>query len=446
MLTSKFKWMRLGLVMLSMLLALAPLGQLRQASAASAGPRVGIVCDTSPSATFSLTTMDGHILLPDGTTMYMWSYSRDGEPFQYPGPVLCVNQGDTVTIVLHNTFSENVSIMFPGQDDVMANGAPAQPEFDGGGNLTSLTTSAAPGGTVTYSFVASKPGTFIYESGTDPKKQVNLGLASVLIVRPTMGASFAYNRPDSQFTLEEEFMVFLSEIDPYQHQAAEQGKAYYDANYSIDNFHTHYWLLNGRGFPDSIADNFAAWLPAQPYGSLALITPYDGLVNGVPLSASPIHPLPGLVRYINVGTEDIPFHPHGNNGLVIGRDGNPLETGSGQDLSFEKFAINIGPGQTWDVLVKWYDAEGYDEVTNPVPITIPDVANQTLGMFYSGSPYLGKTGPMPPGVSTLNQCGEYYIISHNHALFQLDAWGMTMAGQITYLRVDPPGHVGCPTP
>jgi len=192
---------------------------------------------------------------------------------------------------------------------------------------------------------------------------------------------------------------------------------------------------------------------------MALITPYDGqLPDGSWLSDTPTHPSPGLVRYINVGTEDIPFHPHGNNGLVIGRDGNPLEGTSGEDLSFEKFAINIGPGQTWDVLVKWYDAEKYDGdqylsdgVTpnpnfNPVPITIPDVANQTIGMFWSGSPYLGKTGPMPPGVSTLNQCGEYYIISHNHALFQLDAWGMTMAGQITYLRVDPPGHAGCPTP
>ena len=435
----KIKWMRLGLVFVMALLALAPLSKTQQASAAQSGPRVGIVCDTNPSSTFTLNTMDGHILLPDGNTMYMWGYSLDGEPFQHPGPVLCVNQGDTVTVVLHNTFAEPVSIMFPGQEDVMADGVLAQPVFDGG-SLTSLTTAAAPGGSVTYTFVANKPGSFIYESGADPKKQVNLGLFGALIVRPTLdatlGGSFAYNRADSQFTPEEEFLVLLSEIDPYQHQAAEQGKAYYDANYSIDNYHTHYWLLNGRAFPDTIADNFASWLPNQPYGALALITPFD----------AGTHPYPGLARYINVGTEDIPFHPHGNNGLVIGRDGNPLESPTGQDLSFEKFAINIGPGQTWDVLVKWYDAEGYDEATNPVPVIMPDLANQTVGMFYSGSPYLGKMGPMLPGMSTLNQCGEYYIISHNHALFQLDAWGMTMAGQITYLRVDPPGHAGCPTP
>ena len=77
---------------------------------------------------------------------------------------------------------------------------------------------------------------------------------------------------------------------------------------------------------------------------------------------------------------------------MIGRDGRPLEGPTGQDLSFEKFAINIGPGQTWDVLFKWYDAENYDPVTNPVPVTVPSLANQEIGIFYSGSPYLGHDG------------------------------------------------------
>jgi FtsP/CotA-like multicopper oxidase with cupredoxin domain len=443
MLTSKFKWMRLGLVLMVALLALAILSKIQPAKAQQSTQPVGIACTTDPNATFSLIAQTGHILLPDGNTMFMWGYTLEGQPFQHPSPVLCVNEGDTVTVILHNSLAdEAVSIMFPGQDEVLADSVAVQPEFDTQGNLTSLTKTAAPnGGSVTYSFVASRPGTFIYESGTDPKKQVAMGLFGALIVRPSMGAGFAYNRPDSQFTPEEEFMVLLSEIDPYQHQAAEQGKAYYDANYDINAYHTHYWLINGRGFPDSIADNYAPWLPNQPYGSLALIHPYN---PNLPSSDPAYHPYPGLVRYINVGTEEIPFHPHGNNGLVIGRDGNPLEGPGGQDLSFEKYAVNIGPGQTWDVLVKWYDAEGYDETTNPVPVTIPDIANQTIGMFWSGSPYLGKQGPMPPGVSTLNQCGEYYIISHNHALFQLDAWGMTMAGQITYLRVDPPLPNNCP--
>jgi FtsP/CotA-like multicopper oxidase with cupredoxin domain len=363
--------------------------------------------------------------------MFMWGYSEGGDAFQHPGPVLCVNQGDTVTVILHNTLAEAASIMFPGQENVLANGAPAQPQFDGSGNLTSLTNVApANGGSVTYSFVASSPGSFIYQSGTNPAKQVRMGLFGALVVRPSAvppfgtGApqEYAYNRLDSRFTPTEEFMVLLSDIDPYQHQAVEGGTPF-----NLNNYHPRYWLINGRGFPDSIADNFAAFLPDQPYGALARILPYDPAT----------HPFPGRVQYLNVGTENYPFHPHGNNGLVIGRDGRALEGPAGQDLSFEKFAINIGPGQTWDVLFKWHDAENYS-VANPVPVTIPQVNNQEFGMFYSGSPYLGVTGPLPPGASTLNTCGEYYIISHNHALFQITSWGVNLSGPITYVRVDPP--------
>ena len=49
--------------------------------------------------------------------------------FQHPGPVLCVTEGDTVTVVLHNTLNDDdVSIVFPGQKNVKADGAPVQPQ------------------------------------------------------------------------------------------------------------------------------------------------------------------------------------------------------------------------------------------------------------------------------------------------------------------------------
>ncbi len=443
--TAKLKWVRLGVIVLLMM-ALFPFARTQpvQQVTAQTPQKVGMVCtsDASPNPTFILNTQTGYILLPDGNTMFMWGYSLSGQPFQHPGPVLCVNQGDQVTITLQNSgLSESASIAFPGQDEVKANGAPVQPQFDGSGQMTSLTDVAPPGGSITYTFTASNPGSYIYESGTNPEKQVRMGLFGALIVRPSQGADFAYNRTDSQFDTNEEFLVLLSEIDPYQHQAAEQGR-----NFNLNNYHPRYWLINGRGFPDSIADNFAGWVPNQPYGALARIHPWNPnpfLADGV--TPNPAYkPYPGIIHYLNVGTEDYPFHPHANNGLVIGRDGMPLENTNGADLSFEKFDVNIGPGQTWDVLFKWYDAEAYDESSNPVTITLPDPANMTFGMFFSGSPYLGKIGPMPPGSSTLNQCGEYYIISHNHALYQITSWGVTMTGPITYLRIDPPLPNDCP--
>jgi len=437
MFPTNFKWTRLAMVLVLGLLAFSPFAPVQSAKAQSPAT-TGIICTYGPS--FSLTAQSGYIQMSDMNTVYMWSYGTGTTSgnFQYPGPVLCVNEGDTVEITLKNElpYSQPTSLIFPGQDNVMADGVLAQPDLAN----NSLTDSVASGGSITYSFVASRPGTFIYESGTDTKTQVPMGLASVLIVRPNMGADFVYNRSDDRFTPEEEFMAFLSEVDPYQHSAWEKsvGKG---KNYNLNNYHAYYWLLNGRGFPDTMADNNASWMPNQPYGALARIHPFNDTVAS---SDPAYHPYPAVERFINVGTEEYPFHPHGQNGQVVGRDGYPLEGPGGQDMAYENFLVNIGPGQTWDVLFAWHDAEAYDPITNPVNVQVPDLANVTIGMFYSGSPYLGYQQTMPPGTTTLNQCGEYYIISHNHALFQLDAFGQTLAGPITYLRIDPPLPNNCP--
>jgi len=307
---------------------------------------------------------------------------------------------------------------------------------------------------VTYSFVAAHAGTYLYESGggqrttgtslySSPQVQVRMGLFGALIVRPAGHPDWVYGRADSAFNPGTESMLLLSEIDPYLNAKVLQGTGAFNMN----NYRPRYWLINGRQFPDSIADNFASWLPTQPYGSLATIHPNDKYLPGTDLSwtalnPSPANPLPAVDRYLSVGTVDYPFHPHGNNGKVIGRDGTPLAAGGGEDMSFDKFAVNIGPGQTWDVLFDWRDNEAYSP-SNPVPATEPDLQNVTIGMFFGGSPYLGVQEAMPPGVQTLNECGEFYIIAHNHALNQLSSWGVNMTGPITYTRVDPPLPNSC---
>ena len=399
-------------------------GATPRVAVAQGGPSDGIVCTTGP--TFTLTTQTGYIGTPDDNVVFMWGFSAAGAGFQHPSPVLCVNQGETVTVILHNTLPDPVSIVFPGQENVLANGAPAQPQLSGS-TISSLTPAAASGGSVTYSFVANRPGAFIYQSGTNPAKQVPMGLFGALIVRPTRGATYLYQTGDNAFKPNTEYMVLLSEIDPALNQAVERNRPF-----NLNNYRPRYFMLNGRGFPDSIAPNFASWLPTQPYGALVRIQPYDATLN----------PLPAAVRYLNVTSQDMPFHPHGNHGRVLGRDGYPLEGALGEDLSFEKFVINIGPGQTWDTTTDWQDAEGYS-LGNPVPMTVPNVQNTVYGTFYGGSPYIGQTGPQPVGATTLNQCGEYYIIQHNHSLFQITSWGIPMTGPISYLRIDPLAN-SCP--
>lgn len=383
----------------------------------------GIVCTNGP--TFSLTTKTGYIGTPDGNVVFMWGLSPGSSPFQYPGPVLCVNEGDTVTVVLHNTLNRKTSLIFPGQDNVLANGQPDGPEFVSG-NLTSLAkTAAANNGSVTYSFVASHPGTFLYQSGTETDIQVPMGLFGALVVRPAMGANYLYNDASTEFNPAHEYIALLSEVDPTLSARMERNRSF-----TPQNFHPRYWFINGRGLPDTLAPNYASWLPSQPYGALVRIEPWHPTLN----------PIPAAVRYLSVGSIDYPFHPHGNNVRVVGRDGALLQDSTFL-LAYDKYSISVGPGQAWDSLFTWHDPEAYSD-TNPVPVTFPNILDLFFGSFYSGSPYLGAQGPLPVGTTVQNQCGEYYHIAHNHALYQLTSWGAVMTGMGTYTRIDPPG--GCP--
>jgi FtsP/CotA-like multicopper oxidase with cupredoxin domain len=395
-------------------------------------PPSGIVCtsDAGANPSFTLHAVSGYVSIPDGNTIYMWSYSDSGSTaFQLPGPTLCVNQGDNVTVTLVNDLAEPVSIVFPGQTGVQANGSPAEPQLSGS-EVTSLVQPALPGGgTMTYTFTASEPGTYIYESGTDPVKQVQMGLYGALAIRPAGHADWAYDDVATKFKASTEYVMLLSEVDPDLHQAIERGQSY-----DFTTLHPRYWMINGRSFPDTIAPNGAAWLPNQPYSAMVHVEPYDAGSN----------PNPALIRYLNVGGLNHPFHPHGNHGRVIARDGRLLEGGAGEDLSYEKFTVLVGSGQTWDTTFKFTDEEGWNPSTNPIPVTIPQPQNiiyKGNATWYSGSPYLGVQDELPVGVTSFNECGEFYHVAHSHALNEAANYDAGFGGMLTLIRIDPSG--GC---
>jgi FtsP/CotA-like multicopper oxidase with cupredoxin domain len=382
-------------------------------------PAIGMLCSTAPNGsannvTINLETAQGYILTPDGNSILIWSYAPTGGSFQYPGPVLCVDEGDTVTVNLTNTLAEPASIVFPGQSGVTASG-------DSTGLFTAE--AAASGGSASYTFIATQPGTYLYESGTTPHKQIEMGLFGALIVRPALGAQYAYNDATTQFDANREYLMVLHEIDPELHLAVEDGRPY-----DWNTRHDRYWTINGRSFPDVIADNNVPWLPGQPYGAL------------VQVEASAA--LPALIRYANAGSENHPFHPHGNHLRVIARDGRLL--GAGGSRSMEAFTKTIGSGQSYDLLFRWTNVEGWTSTGNPLPVNIPGLENLVFkdGLtFYSGSPYLGETGDFPAGTTVLNECGEFYFPWHSHALNEFQNFDEGFGGMSTLLRVDRPG--GC---
>jgi hypothetical protein len=392
-----------------------------QASAIPLGaPKVGMVCSDTPSGatqTFNLVAKTGYIQTPDGNSVFMWSYANADAPdngaFQSPGPVLCVTEGQAVVINLTNSLPEPTSVVLPGQDaQVTASGGTA-------GLLT--TEAGSGGGTVTYTFTAGKPGTYLYESGSDISKQVEMGLYGALVVRPSLGAGYAYNSAGTRFDPAREFLMLFNEIDPDLHHAVETG-----GTYDFNALHNRYFAINGREFPDTVQDNGSPLLPGQPYGSLVRIQPN-----------SATNTLPALIRMINAGANNHPFHPHGNHTTQIAQDGRLV-------APTEHFGETIGSGQTIDYLLRWDDQDMWNPVDKPLPVGPPNYRDVTFkdgNTYYSGSPYLGYKGTLPTGTVSQNICGEWYFPLHSHALNEFANFDQGFGGMGTLLRVDPPG--GC---
>ena len=391
-------------------------------------PKYSMVCLNGPN--FDLTATTGYIQTPDGNIVFMWSYADGSGVFQYPGPVLCVNQGELVTINLTNSLDEPTSIVFPGQDTEVS--------ASGGSPGLLAQEAAANGGTVSYSFTAGEPGTYIYESGSDISKQVEMGLYGALIVRPNAvpaggidlnPAHYAYASSSTVFDSTREYMILLAEVDPDLHHAVETGGLY-----DFTALHNRYFTVNGRSFPDTLQENGSNLLPSQPYGALVRLQPTNGVGST----------LPALIRMLNLGADNHPFHPHGNHLVEIAQDGRQLLSPMGDVASSERFGETIGSGQTQDYLIRWDDQDLWNPTLNPLPVAQPNYQNLTFKdgvTFYSGNPYLGYKGTLPTGTTSLNVCGEWYFPWHSHALNEFTNYDEGFGGMATLLRVDPSG--GC---
>lgn len=404
---------------------------------------------------FTLVAKAGYISTAEGNSVYFWGFANGaaGAP-QYPGPTLIVNQGQAVTVTLSNALPVPVSIVFPGQAGVSATGGTQ-------GLLTREV--VAGGGVVTYSFTASQPGTYLYESGTRPDLQTEMGLVGALIVRPsTYDAAanrIAYNHADSLY--EHEFLFLLTEMDEKIHILAEQGK--------LDQIDTAkrwpvYWFINGRTGTDTVLPAHASWLPNQPYDAMVMVHATDKV----------------LLRVIGGGRDSHPFHVHGNHAKIIARDGRLLGSGpgSGADLAQFMFTIPSSPGGTYDGIFTWtgeklgwdvyghahdIDANGDGDLADagdidhngngiidvvpmaegeyagdhgkPFPVKLPGDQDLTFGQMYSGSPFLGQVGSLPPGEGGFNPVGGFMYMWHSHNEKELCNNNIFGGGMLTFFLV-----------
>jgi FtsP/CotA-like multicopper oxidase with cupredoxin domain len=426
-------------------------------------------CPNGTVRTFVLTARDDFVSTSDGNSHYTWGYAHGTEyVMQYPGPTLFVNQGDVVKVVLNNTLPAPVSIVFPGQEGVTASG----------GNPGTLTREApavpvsnyAVVGGPTYTFVASKPGTYQYHSGTDPDLQLEMGLVGALIVRPVgynagdpgLGNHDnrkAYQQPGTNY--DRETLFVLSEMDPDIHwQVYGQVFAGVPGPITADTTKTHssIWFINGRNAPDTLADDYVYWLPTQPYNALPRLHPGERL----------------LMRVVDVGRDLHPFHHHGNHAVPLARDGHvlssdPSDLTKAPDMSSPDFTVRSVPGETMDLIFEWtgenlgwdiygtndinphqcngmdVPSPGFDSVTRewcgdhnkPIPVKVPGQLDIAFGEYYSGTPYLGVLGTLPQGHPGLNPTGAYFQMWHSHNELEITTDDIFPGGMMTMVVIEP---------
>jgi manganese oxidase len=396
------------------------------------------VIDGITGPTFNLYARADYISTADGYAVYNWGYANGPTgAMQYPGPTLIVNQGDTVTVNLTNTLPVPVSIVFPGQSGVVPTGG-----------TQGVLTKEAPAkvgvvnGAVTYKFVAGNPGTYMYHSGTQPALQVEMGLVGALIVRPAVTKQ-AYAHASTAF--DREYLFLLTEIDPVIHTAVEAGQY---ANVNTAGYHPVLWFINGRNAPDTMLDAFVPWMPTQPYNAMPRMHPGEKL----------------LLRVVAAGRDMHPFHTHGNNTLMVARDGRMLESapGAGADLASSDFTIKTIPGQTYDSIFEWtgkglgwdiYGSAphtcntqgGFDTITKewcpdhgkPLPVTMPNQLELKYGDHYSGSPFLGQFGVLPAGHPGLNVTAGYFHMWHSHNEREIVNNDVFPGGMMTMVIIEP---------
>lgn len=386
---------------------------------------------------FTLTAREGYVLTPDGGSLYSWGYAADAGAMQYPGPTLIVDQGATVTVTLANALpaaAGNVSIVFPGHAVTAS-----------GGVAGLLTAEAPPGGSVTYTFTATRAGTFAYHSGTRPELQVEMGLTGALVVRPVgavvcpAGAVPAYANAGACY--HREFLFLLTEMDRDIHDAvAAQAGGPGPVVVATEPYDPEYWFINGRAAPDTMGMPGTAALPHQPYNCMPRMHPGERL----------------LMRLVGGGRELHSFHYHGNHARVLARDATLLASG-GALTGPTLFTISPTPGGTVDAVFEWtgrglgWDVYGHsaedalepaewaDDHGKPLPVELPEGQNLTVGGFWSGSPFLGAMGSVPPGEGGLNPNAGYSYMWHSHVEREMVNNDVFPGGMMTMLVIEPPG-------
>jgi FtsP/CotA-like multicopper oxidase with cupredoxin domain len=216
----------------------------------------------------------------------------------------------------------------------------AIPLFDG---VPELSISVPIGRDFTYFYRPHDPGTYMYHCHFEDVEHVQMGMTGVVYVRPIQNAGtstvppgkYAYNDGDGSTRYDREFTFMITEIWAEAH--------YRDAHIQTTDWTDYapsFWTLNGRCYPDTLAPNgdpltaAAGRLRYQPISSLVTANAGERV----------------LLRLANLGYQNHAITADGIDLQIVGRDANLLSGRDGTRDYQTTNTVDIGPGESRDVL------------------------------------------------------------------------------------------------
>lgn len=409
-----------------------------------------------------------------------------------PSPMIWGEVGDNIYITLINIGMKELPD-FTDFHTVHMHGAHVATQLDGfpeasfGVPMWENTAEAPPNST--YYFNPEDPGTLMYHCHVEASEHVQMGMYGALVIYPSMGSlakngitkcdkcgcwklygeelcdipktatnrNFAYNNVHSYFN--KEYVMLLSDIDSRWHENVyAQGQPNPPAPFNPVDFKPDFWLVNGRAFPDTLAQHPLTY-DTSSNSNLKQIN-YDSYVHVKTNEKF-------LLRMINMGYQVVPWHIHGWHFMVVGKDSHlsPFLALSNTHKHIDHqvtemgFTNTIGSGETYDLIISAedksklyrnyivYGKDGFPSlckqlnvisaIDNNAIFNIPEEpvnCNDPNSIKFTNYIEICAQSPNNPNDKFFPQ----FYPMHNHDDYKVTNNGKYPGGQLTFIQVDRP--------
>ena len=336
------------------------------------GPPDG-VSDVADAKCMHLSSGDGFTVMADGKDQYIFSFSTidPGTAIEnvvpdytgramFPAPTITLEEGQELFLSLTNVGMIMRPDLFDAHSVHWHGFINAATVFDGVPEVSPSSNMLA---TQPYYYMAAKEGTFFYHCHVEAAEHMQMGMIGNLWVYPEqdqigyggdpntiaerMGGpdtnpwGYAYNDGDGSTAYDVEYPIQMTTFD----------SAFHDASLAVQPLpfalmQDNYFMINGRGYPDTINTGLITNNAMNWYGS-----DYDAQTMNALITATAGQKI--LLRLSNVSTTDLlaVTTTLGVPMRVVARGAELLRGPTGEDLSFEVDVLNIGGGQAFDVIL-----------------------------------------------------------------------------------------------